>query len=122
MNNSILEDTRLALGLNKDSTDFDADLIIHINSAIGKLGQNGVTKVIMVDGVSQTWNDLQDPLKIKGNEFFTMVPSFITLSTKLIFDPPPPSIVDYYKENLHELLWRLKIAYEEPLVKDVTIQ
>lgn len=111
---SILKDIREAVGLSSDSTDFDTDLLMHINSAISELNQNGVGIPLIVDGESQKWLDLQDPLKIEANQYFQMVPLFITLSTKIIFDPPPPSTVEYYSSNIRKLLWRLKLAYEEP--------
>lgn len=112
LSKSILEDIRVAVGLSKDTADFDTDLIMHINGAIGKLNQNGVGSPLVVRDTSQTWGDLQDPLQVEGNKYFHTIPLFITLSTKLIFDPPPPSTVEYYSKNINESLWRLKIAYE----------
>jgi hypothetical protein len=89
---------------------------MHINSAISKLNQNGVGKFLIVEDEMQTWIDLQNPLQTAGNQYFQMIPSFIQLSTKLLFDPPPPSSVQYYASNADQILWRLKIAYEEPYV------
>lgn len=117
---SILKDIRVAVGLSEDTTDFDTELLMHVNSAIGKLNQNGVGNFIMVTDTTQTWSDLQDPLQIVGNKFFTLVPLFITLSTKFMFDPPPPSTVEYYSRNVDQHLWRLKIAYEEPYTTTTT--
>lgn len=113
LENSILEDVRKAVGLSRDTVDFDTDLVMHINSAIGELRQNGVTLSTTVTDTSTTWGDLQNPLRTDANEYFHMVPLFVTLSTKLIFDPPPPSTVEYYSNNISKILWRLKIAYEE---------
>ena len=108
-----MEDIRVAVGLSKDTVDFDTELIMHINSGIGKLNQNGIGLFIVVTDVSKTWGDLQDPLHVEGNKYFAMVPLFITLSTKILFDPPPPSTVEYYANNIDQTLWRLKLAYEE---------
>lgn len=113
LNNSILQDIRAGVGLSKDSIDFDDDLIMHINSAIGELRQNGVTVPTVVKDETTTWGELQDPLRLDVNEYFQMVPMFITLSTKIIFDPPPPSTVEFYSSSISKLLWRLKIAYED---------
>lgn len=109
---SILEDIRIAVGLNKDTVDFDTELIMHINSGIGTLNQNGIGRFIVVTDTSKTWGDLQDPIDVEGNKYFAMVPLFITLSTKILFDPPPPSTVEYYATSIDKTLWRLKIAYE----------
>lgn len=114
---SILKDIRLGVGLTEESTDFDADLIMHINSAIAELQQNGVGQFTSVTDTTATWLDLQDPLQTEGNRYFGMVPLFITLNTKLIFDPPPPSTVQYHSQHINQLLWRLKIAYEAPLLE-----
>ena len=113
---SILKDIRVAVGLSEDTVDFDTELVMHINAAISKLNQVGVGSFIIVNDESKTWGELQDPLQIEGNKFFAMVPLFITLSTKLIFDPPPPSTVEYYSKNIDELLWRLKVHFEEPTI------
>lgn len=113
---SILEDIRESVGLTSTSTEFDTDLLQHINASIAKLNQNGIGKFIVVSDDSTTWGDLQDPTQTAGNLYFQSVPLFIALSTKLLFDPPPPSSVQYHSSNAQEILWRLKIAYEEPMI------
>jgi hypothetical protein len=116
INSSILQSIRVAVGLNATTVDYDIDLLIHINGAIGKLNHNGVGNFLVVDGETQKWIDLQNPLQTEGNKFFQMIPQFIMLSVKLIFDPPPPSSVQYHVSSVEQMLWRLKIAYEEPYV------
>lgn len=111
--NSILKDIRVAVGLTEDTVDFDTDLIMHINAALGELYQNGVGFPIVLTDDTTTWDELKDPLQAEGNLYFHMIPLYITMSTKIIFDPPPPSTVEVYKGKLTELLWRLKIAYED---------
>lgn len=110
--NSILEDVRISVGLSKDTTDFDTELLMHINASIGKLNQNGVGNNLMITDTATTWGDLQDTPNAESNEAFKMVPLFIALSTKLLFDPPPPSSVQLHQASVEQLLWRLKIAYE----------
>jgi hypothetical protein len=121
LTNSILEDVRGAVGLSRDVPDFDTDLLMHINASIGSLNQNGIgNDLVVIDDVS-TWGDLQNSAQIEYNNYFKMVPLFIMLSTKLLFDPPPPSSVQYHQTAIDQLLWRLKIAYEEPLTTTTTI-
>lgn len=122
INASILEDIRIAVGLPSDSVDFDTDLLMHINASIGKLNQNGVGNFVVVTDATTTWADLQNPLQVDGNLYFQMVPLFVAVSTKLLFDPPPPSSVQYHAQNADQLLWRLKVAYEEPLTTTTTTQ
>jgi hypothetical protein len=89
---------------------------MHINSAIGKLNQNGVGNFLVVEDDQQKWIDLQNATQVEGNKYFQMIPSFIAISTKLLFDPPPPSSVQYHAQNADQILWRLKVAYEEPYI------
>lgn len=112
LENSILKDVREAVGLDKDAKDFDPDLIMYINGFIGELNQNGIGKFIEVKDETQTWEELQDETQVEGNKYFKMVMLFITVSTKILFDPPPPSSVEYHSETARKFLWRLKIAYE----------
>lgn len=121
LTNSILEDVRIAVGLSKDTSDFDTELLMHVNASIGKLNQNGVGKDLVVEDKTATWGDLQDPTQDEYNQHYKMVPLFIMLSTKSLFDPPPPSSVQYHQSSIEQLLWRLKIAYEEPYIAPTTI-
>lgn len=111
---SILREVREAVGLTATTTDFDTELIMHINAAIGELNQNGVGNFLIVKDEEARWVDLQDILQIEGNKYFQLVPLFVSLSTKLVFDPPPPSSVEFQANSANKLLWRLKLAYEEP--------
>lgn len=107
----IIKTIRGALGLGEDDSSFDSDLYMHINSAIGILNQNGIGNTIMVSSEEKTWNDLINQEQSIGNEFFGMIPTYIMLKTKMLFDPPPPSTIEYYKNSVDELLWRLRVAY-----------
>lgn len=115
VNDSILQDVRVAVGLSADSTDFDTELLMHINSSIGELNQNGIGNILVVNDITSKWIDLQDTTQTDGNKYFQMVPLFVFMNTKLLFDPPPPSAVQVYQKNTDKLLWRLKIAYEESI-------
>lgn len=114
-----MQTVRVAVGLSNDTIDFDTELLMHINGAIGKLNQNGVGNFLVVENEDQKWIDLQDATQVEGNKYFQMIPLFITLSTKLLFDPPPPSAVQTYQNNIDQALWRLKVAYEQPYVEPV---
>lgn len=122
LTNSILKDVREALGLVGDDTSFDAELLMHINSAISTLNQNGVGNILVVIDDKATWGHLQNPDQTAGNAYFQWVPLYIHLSTKLLFDPPPPSNVQYHSSSIEQLLWRLKVAYEEPYVSPITTE
>ena len=110
---NILQTTRSALGLADNTTDFNSEILMHINSALSILNQNGIgVKGLQVNDGS-TWGDFKDPLQIRGNWMFNTVPTFVFLKTKILFDPPPPSSVAFHKAEVDELLWRLRLEYEE---------
>lgn len=114
INDSILKEVREGVGIGEDTTAFDGELVMYVNAGIGTLNQNGVGLPLIIDGVESTWLDLIDPLQVQGNFSFGLVPLYLTLNTKILFDPPPPSIVETYSTMIHQLLWRLKVAYETP--------
>lgn len=109
---SILRDVREAVGVGEDTPDFDTELLMHVNTAIATLYQNGVCLPVVVTDDTATWGSIKDPSKVEGNKLFQMVPLFVTLSTKVIFDPPPPSAVEHFSNSINQYLWRLKLAYE----------
>lgn len=118
MDESILKTIRSSILGDEESEEFDDDLLLHINSSILTLRQNGIINNVMVKGVDETWEDLKD--ENKNNEYFNQVPQFISLNTRILFDPPPPSNVEFYNNRIDELLWRLKVAYEEEQYGDIT--
>lgn len=115
----ILSDVKEGIGLSNEPSPFDKDILMHINGAVGKLNQNGVGSPIVITDTT-TWGEFRDPAQTQGNLYFHMVPLFVTLSVKLLFDPPPPSSAQYHSSNIDQLLWRLKLAYEEPYVAPTT--
>ena len=109
---SILESTRQALGLSEFGTEFNPELILHINAALSTLNQNGVGKSIVVQDGLTTWEDFKDDAQTVGNEHFKLIPAYVFYKTKILFDPPPPSNVAFYGNYTNELLWRIREAYD----------
>ena len=116
LTDSILKTTRYALGVGQEPTGFDAELVLHINAALSILNQNGCGRVVSVQTELETWGDFQDPTQTIGNPFFHLIPTYVFTKTKILFDPPPPSNVAFYDNYTQELLWRIRIAYEEPQI------
>ena len=111
---NIIQSTREMIGLTGNTTDFNAEIIMHINSALGILNQNGIGIKGFVVNDGSTWGDFKDPTQVVGNEMFNqLVPMFVFLKTKILFDPPPPSTVPFYDTEIKESLWRLREKYEE---------
>lgn len=111
VDDSILKSVRSALGLPIDDDSFDSELVLHINSALGVLNQNGVGKTVIVTDDTQKWEDFKDIEQTKGNKLFLLVQMYVFVKTKLLFDPPPPSNVQYVSTASEENLWRLREEY-----------
>mgnify|MGYP001222843880 FL=1 len=108
----ILEHIRESVGLTKDNTEFDTELLNYINLSVVKINQNGVKLNIDKIDSDTTWDELLDP-SAEGYDSTGALPTFMALNVKLLFDPPPPSSVDFHVRTMDETLWRLKLAYEE---------
>ena len=118
--NSILETVNGALGLPITETAFDSEVILHINSALMTLYQNGAGNPIVVRDYTQGWDEFKNDRQVEGNKVFEFVKSYVVLKTKLLFDPPPPSTLPYMQANIDELLWRIRAAYHIDRVEEVT--
>lgn len=109
---SILGSVRDAMGLGIEDDSFDSELLMHINAALLTLNQNGVGKTTIVKDADADWESFKDPEQEEGNKLFDMVPLFVFLRTKILFDPPPPSNVKYMDDAVNEALWRLREEYD----------
>lgn len=108
MNNSILQSVKKNLGLPEDYDVFDADIIIYINTALSTLTQVGVGPDIgfQIDDDTAEWGDL-----LGGDPRLNSVQSYITLKTRLLFDPPATSFaIAAIEKQVEEMLWRLNLT------------
>lgn len=115
---SILDDVKKALGIPSEITDFDPDIIMHINSAFSTLHQLGLGPVdgFMIEDKTAVWSVyLQDNLTIMS------VKTYVYLSVRYIFDPPQQSAhLQALKEKMTELEWRLNVVREGAIYPIVT--
>lgn len=105
LSDSILDTVKKLLGIEKEYTQFDVDIIVNINSAIMTLRQLGVGPQdgFSITGSDETWNDL-----LGDSKFLDQAWIYLFLKTKIVFDPPSSSFVlEAYKEQIKELEWRL---------------
>lgn len=108
MVDTIISDVRGFLNLDKWDKVFDSEITPHIMAAISTLAQNGVCKTCpLVEGT--TWNTIIDPLYVDNCDVHSLVPLFVMMRVKILFDPPPPSTIQYYQNYIDECLWRLRI-------------
>lgn len=106
---SILTSIKQMLGITAECKDFDDSIMVHINTVLMILRQNGIgpDKGFMVSSEMDTWvaflgEDVVEELQA--------VKSYVYCKVKLIFDPPQSSAhLDALKSTAAELEWRLNI-------------
>ena len=109
---SILISIKKLLGISEDYTQFDADIIMHINTVFLNLTQLGVgpSKGFSISDDISEWSDFVD---IENNEQLQAIKSYVYLKVKLLFDPPPSSsVIESMNRMISELEWRLNVAVE----------
>lgn len=107
---SILNDVKEDLGIMADYDPFDASLIMDINLAFSTLIQLGVSdkEDFSITGDTEDWSDFI------GRGLEGMLRKYVSLYTRILFDPPSSSaVLERYNEKLKELEWRLNVAYDK---------
>lgn len=111
VSDSILNSIKSNLGIDKDDTTFDTDIIMHINSVFTILTQIGVgpTNGFEIVDKDDSWSDFID----ENNTLFNSIKSYMYMKVKLVFDPPPNSfVIASYEQMIKEFEWRLNVTAE----------
>lgn len=104
---SILTSTKKALGIAKDYTVFDPDLIMHINSVFAVLNQLGVgpEEPFVIEDDTAKWDEFITQTNTEN------VKSYMFLKVKTIFDPPSTATMhEAYEKMTSEMEWRMTVA------------
>lgn len=104
MAESILLSIKKLLGIMPDYTQFDDDIIIHINTAFATLNQLGVgpSEGFMIEDKFAEWQEYTTSKNL------TMIKTYIYLKVRLLFDPPTSSVlVESINRSIAELEWRI---------------
>ena len=107
---SILTSIKKLLGIEEEYTQFDNDIIMHINSAFLNLTQLGVgpAEGFLIEDDTATWEDF-----IGDSNQLQAVKSYMYLKVKLLFDPPlSSSVIESMNRMVAELEWRLNVAVD----------
>ena len=110
---SILNSIKKLLGGESNSSFFDDDLIIHINSAFTTLSQLGLgpKEGFTISSDSDTWSDFIED--VTQHEW---IKTYVYLKVKLIFDPPlNSSVLEAMKQTISEYEWRISVRVESDL-------
>ena len=103
---SILLTVKKGIGIDPSYEAFDPDIIIHINSVLFILTQEGIgpKEGFNITGQSETWEDFLG----ESNTKLSAVQSYVTLKTRLLFDPPQSGTLnEQITKLISELEWRL---------------
>lgn len=108
---SILTSIKKLLGISEEQTEFDADIIMHINSVFDDLKQLGVgpEEGFIIEDDSAVWTDfISDPKKMQS------VKTYIYLRVRLIFDNSTlnSSVLASLERQIKEYEWRLNVSAE----------
>lgn len=106
---SILTSIKKLLGIDKNYTHFDADIVMHINSVFSILTQMGVGPAngFSISGKDETWSAF---ITDKPN-IFSLVKSYVYMKVRLLFDPPLSSAaIESINRQISEFEWRLFVA------------
>lgn len=110
METSILTSIKKLLGVAEDYTEFDEDIMTHINSVFLNLTQLGVgpEEGFMIEDDTAEWEDfIDDSIQLQA------VKTYMYLKVKLLFDPPlSSSVTESINRMIAELEWRLNVAVD----------
>ena len=117
---SILDSIKQMLGINSEDTNFDRELIIHINGALMIINQLGVgPSGYIITSNKNTWDEF-----LLGRKDLELVKTDVYLRVRLIFDPPQNSfLVNAIKEQIQEYDWRIELGHipEEVQLIDIRV-
>ena len=106
---SILTSIKKLLGIAAEYTDFDQDIIMHINSVFSILKQLGVgpKEGFVITGDTEEWTDFMP------DKYISLVKSYVYLKVRLMFDPPVNSaLIESMNRQISEFEWRLNVEIE----------
>ena len=109
---SILTSIKKLLGVPKDYSQFDTDIIMHINTVFLNLTQLGVGPAngFFIKDENDIWSDFVD---IEKEATMNAIVTYVYLKVKLLFDPPLSSaVIESINNTIAELEWRLNVAAE----------
>lgn len=118
MTDSILNTTKKLLGIAEENTEFDLDIILHINSVFTILTQLGVgpSKGFFITDNSATWSDF-----VPEGTMMEAVKSYMALKVRMMFDPPTSSTTMQALSNMiSELEWRLNVLCDKTGYNSIT--
>lgn len=108
---SILTSIKKLLGIAEEYTQFDNDIIMHINSVFTTLTQIGVgpSEGFYIEDETAYWSDfISDLTKIQA------IKTYMYLKVRILFDPTSlgSATLAAYERQIQEFEWRLNVIAE----------
>lgn len=111
---SILLTIRRMLGVEDEYDGFDAELIVHINTAFMSLMQLGVgsSTGFSITDETDVWDDF-----LSTATDLHAVKTYIYMKVRMVWDPPTVGgVLDSFNRQISELEWRLTLQVDPPAV------
>lgn len=117
---SILTSIKKLLGIAEEYTQFDNDIIMHINSVFTTLTQLGVgpSEGFYIEDSGAYWSDfIEDLSKLHA------VKTYMYLKVRLLFDPSSlgSATLASYERQIQELEWRMNVIAESDSEDEITM-
>lgn len=109
---SILTSIKKMLGIEEEYTQFDIDIIIHVNSALMVLSQLGIgpNGGFSIADETSIWTEYTGT-----DTNLQAIKTYVLLKVRLVFDPPASAfIADIFEKQIKEIEWRLMVQKETP--------
>lgn len=110
---SILTSIKKLLGIDAEYTQFDPDIIMHINAVFMTLYELGVgpSDGFSIEDDTAEWADyISDNTPLLG-----AVKSYMYLKVRMLFDPSlTSSVTELMKEQAKEFEWRMNVLVDPP--------
>lgn len=116
---SIFLSVKKVLGVATENTDFDQDILLHINSVLSILQQLGIgpDNGFHVSNETETWTDYLGD----DSAHLNMVKSYLPAKVRILFDPPVSSaVMDSLKNICAEFEWRANVAAENKKLEEAS--
>jgi len=110
---SILTSTKKILGIAEDYTEFDLDIITHINASFGVLNQLGLGEEagFFIDDAGPVWTDY-----IGQSPVLSLIRTYVFLKVRFLFDPPATSfLITAVEEQIKQHEWRISVFRESEM-------
>ncbi len=111
MEQSILKSVNKNLGLDLEYSAFDAEITMHINSALSTLSQLGFGPEggFAIEDDSEVWSDFFVGTKAE----LSQIKTYVYLKVRSLFDPPTTSyVMAAFSSQIQELEGRLSMMRE----------